>query len=130
MDLDETRTDIEESLGIVPGFLDQLNDQDLVNEWPNFKRTELEETVIPGKYKELIGVAVAANIKCPYCELFHREAAKLHGATEQELAEAAFLASATARYSAILHAEHYDYKVFEDEVAQIGEHLQTHMAAD
>ncbi|MFB6164716.1 MAG: carboxymuconolactone decarboxylase family protein [Haloarculaceae archaeon] len=120
---EQTRTDVEETLGIVPGFLDSLNEQDLVNEWPNFKRHTVEETVIPAKYKELIELAVAANLRCPYCEHFHMAAAKMHGATDEELAEVAFLASVTARYSAIIHAQNYDMDTFDREVERIGEHL-------
>ncbi len=127
---DETLDDIEESLGIVPGYFEALDEQDLVNEWPNFKRHGLEETAIPAKYKELIGLAIAANIKCPYCQLFHREAAKMHGATDEELAEISFLASWTTRYSALIHAQHYDFDTFETEFHQMADHLQAQVAAD
>lgn len=129
MNYEETLDDIEATLGLVPGFLENLPDADLVNEWPTFKRHTVEETVIPGKTKELMGLAVAANIKCPYCQYFHREAARLHGATEEELAETSFLASYTARYSAMIHAQHYDFATFEDETNRIGEHLQAQLAA-
>lgn len=127
---EETREEIEESLGIVPGYFDELNEQDLVNEWPNFKRHALEETEIPAKYKELIGLAIAANVKCPYCQLFHREAAKMHGATDEELAELEFLASWTSRYSSLIHAQNYDFETFATEFGQIADHLQGQMAAD
>ena len=128
-DVGAVRADIEETLGFVPGFW-ELNDADIVNEWPNFKRYAFEETAIPPKYKELIGLAIAANIKCPYCQHFHKEAAKLHGATEEELNEVAFLASWTARYSAIIHGMDYDMETFEDEFEQIAEHLEEQLAAD
>ena len=127
---DETLDEIEESLGIVPGYFSHLNDEDLVNEWPNFKRHALEETVIPQKYTELIGLAIAANRGCPYCQLFHREAAKMHGASEEELAELSFLASWTARYSSMIHAQNYDYDTFESEFDDIATHLQSQMSAD
>ena len=126
----ETRRDIEETLGLMPGYFDALAETDLVNEWPNFKRYALEETEIPAKYRELIGLAIAANIKCPYCQLFHREAAKMHGATEEEVAELEFLASWTSRYSSLIHAQNYDYETFANEFGQIGEHLEQRMAAD
>jgi AhpD family alkylhydroperoxidase len=71
-----------------------------------------------------LGLAIAANIKCPYCQLFHKGAAQMSGATEKELAESAFHASNTARWSAIIHAEHYDYQKFKEEFEKIGEHLQ------
>jgi alkylhydroperoxidase/carboxymuconolactone decarboxylase family protein YurZ len=51
----------------------------------------------------------------------------MNGATEAEIAETVFLASYTARWSAIIHAEHYDYQKFEKEFKQIGEHLQKTM---
>jgi AhpD family alkylhydroperoxidase len=128
-DADATREEIAETFGFVPGFW-ELNDADLVNEWPNFRRHALEETAIPTKYKELIGLAVAANIKCPYCQTFHKEAARMHGATEEELREVAFLSSWTARYSAIIHGMDYDYDTFEDEFERMAAHLEAQLAAD
>jgi len=125
---DRTISDIEETLGTVPGFLEALPVEDLTNEWPTFKKYLVAETEIPPKYREFIGLAVAANTGCPYCSHFHRGAAQLHGATEEELAELSFLASYTARYSAMLHAQEYDLETFKEETAQIAEHFQTAMA--
>ena len=127
-DVEAVREDIEETLGFVPGFW-ELDDEDLVNEWPNFKRHVTEETAIPPKYKELIGLAVAANLKCPYCQEFHRGAAKMHGATDEELREVAFLAGFTPRYSSILHGMNYDIDTFRDEFARIVDHMEQHMGA-
>lgn len=127
MNYEETLEDIEKTLGIIPGFMEALPENVLVQEWPLFKTYNFGETEIPAKYRELMGLAVAANIKCPYCQLFHREAAKMNGATDEELAETAFLASYTARWSAIIHAQHYDYETFKDEFEQIGEYLQETM---
>lgn len=121
---EETLKDIEKSLRIIPGFMKALPADVLVREWPLFKKYVLGESKIPAKYRELIGLAVAANIKCPYCQLFHTAAAKLRGATDEELAEVAFLASFSSRWSAMIHAQHYDYDTFEKEVHQIGGHLR------
>lgn len=122
-DYNETRADVEETLGFVPEWLEALPKEDLINEWPSFKKYTFGETEIPAKYRELMGLAVAANIKCPYCQYFHREAAKLHGATDAELEEVNFLASITARYSAMLHAQHYDQTMFTEEFGRIAAHL-------
>ncbi len=124
-----TTDDIEATLGIVPGFLEALPEEDLVNEWPTFKKYLVTETEIPAKYRELIGLAVAANTTCQYCQHFHRGAAQLQGATDEELAEISFLASYTARYSAMLHAQEYDLETFKEETAQIASHFQAGMAA-
>jgi AhpD family alkylhydroperoxidase len=126
---EETVNDIEETLGIVPGFLATLPHEDTVNEWPTLKKYLVTETRIPAKYRELISLAVAANTKCQYCQHFHRGAAQLQGATDEELAELSFLAGYTARYSAMLHAQEYDLEEFKTETAQIAEHFQTQMAA-
>lgn len=126
---DETVTDIEETLGIVPGYLDALPEQELVNEWPNMKRFLFGETEIDPKTREFIGLAMAAAIGCEYCRHFHKGAAQLHGATEEELSELFFLASYTPRYSAMLHAQDYDIDVFYEETEQIAEYLQEQIAA-
>ena len=65
----------------VPDFL-------IESEWASFKAIELAETAIPNKYKELIGLAVSGATRCRYCAYFHAEAARLFGATEEEIAEA------------------------------------------
>ncbi len=121
---EDTLEDMRKSLGIVPGFMKALPRDVLENEWPSFKKYTLGESEVPGKYRELIGLAVAANIKCPYCQFFHMSAAKMQGASEKELAELAFLASYTARWSAMIHAQHYDYNTFVKETEEIGAHLQ------
>jgi len=50
--------------------------------------------------------------------------AGLYGATEEEFAEVAFLASYSARWSAMIHAQHYDYDKFEEEIHKIGAYLK------
>lgn len=125
---DETVTDIEETLGLVPGYLDALPEQELVNEWPILKRFLFGETVIDPKTRELVGLAMAAAIGCEYCRHFHKGAVQLHGASEEELSELFFLASYTPRYSALIQAQDYDVDVFKEEVEEIAAHLQERMA--
>jgi AhpD family alkylhydroperoxidase len=95
----------------------------LMHDWPLFKKYTLGESKIPAKYRELMGLAVAANIKCPYCTLFHTSVAKMYGATKEELAEIAFLASYTSRWSSMIHAQHYPYETFAKETEQIGAYV-------
>ncbi|MHC4799894.1 MAG: carboxymuconolactone decarboxylase family protein [Planctomycetota bacterium] len=124
---EDTLKDIENTIGIVPGFMKALPADVLVKEWPLFKKYELGESKIPAKYRELIGLAIASNIKCPYCQVFHTETAKMMGATDEEFAELAFLASFTSRWSAMIHAQNYDINKFVEELHQIGQHLQKMM---
>ena len=116
--------DIKATLGIVPGFMKGLPEDVLVHDWPLFKRYTAEQTAIPNKYRELAGLMVAANIKCPYCVLFHTEMAKLNGATQDELSEVYYLASLTSRWSAMIHAQQIDFDTYAKELQQIGAYLQ------
>ena len=115
--------DIEQTLGFVPGFMKALPPDVLVHDWALMKKYQFGESKIPPKYREMIGLAISANIKCPYCQLLHKTAAKLFEATDEELSEVAMLASFTARWSAMIHAQHYDYDTFAGEVGRIKEHL-------
>ncbi len=120
---EDTLRDIEKILGTVPGFIKALPQDVVVHDWPLFKKFTFGESKIPAKYRELLGLAVAANIKCPYCQLFHKNVAQMYGATPEEFAEIAFLASYTPRWSSMIHAQHYPYETFAKETEQIGQYL-------
>lgn len=120
---EETLKDIKGSMGIVPGFMKALPEEVLIHEWPLWKKFTLEESEIPKKYRELMGLSIAANIRCPYCLFFHTAMAKMAGATDEEIAETVFLSSLTSRWSAILHAQRYDMETLEKEGKQIGDFL-------
>jgi AhpD family alkylhydroperoxidase len=119
----EIEHDIKETLGLVPSFLEQIPDEFLEPEWTLFKRLELEETQIPNKYKELIGIALHSETKCRYCTLFHTEAAKMFGATDEEIQEAVHYAKHSLGWSAYLNGMRVDYTQFAEELQRIGEHM-------
>ena len=74
MSYPETVSDMEKEFGIMPGFFKGVPQDVLVQMWPVMKRYMLGESKIPPKYREMIGLAVAATLKCPYCEIFHKGA--------------------------------------------------------
>jgi AhpD family alkylhydroperoxidase len=121
---EDTLKDIKQTFGIVPGFMKAIPKDVLMQDWPLMKKYQLGESKIPAKYREFIGLAISANIKCPYCSLMHTAMAVGNGATDDEIAEVAFLASYTARWSAMLHALQYNYDTFTKEVHQISEHAK------
>lgn len=120
---DQTLKDIETSFGSVPGFLKGVPQDVLVQMWPVMKTYILGQTRIPPKYREMIALASAATMKCPYCEAFHRGAAKMNGATDEELAEAATIIGQTTFWSSVLHSMHYDMETFMKELQSIGDYL-------
>jgi AhpD family alkylhydroperoxidase len=69
-------------------------------------KTALADGAISKKHKELIAVGVALTTQCGYCLEVHRKAAIAAGATEQELAEATFVAVALRAGAALTHGTH------------------------
>jgi AhpD family alkylhydroperoxidase len=119
----EVEMEIKETLGLVPSFFNAIPDRFLDFEWELFKGLELGETLIPNKYKELMGVAIQAETRCRYCILFHTEAAKLFGASEEELQEAAHYSKMSVGWSVYLNGTQEPLERFADEVRQMGAHL-------
>ncbi len=125
MNRNQVYGEMKQLLGLVPTFFKKVPDNTLELEWQLFKRIQLEEGVIPGKYKELMGLAVAAATHCRYCTLFHTEAAKLNGATETEIEEALHYAKTSIGWSLYVNGLQVDYEQFKKEVVQICEHLRS-----
>ena len=87
------------------------------------------ETAIPNKYKELIGLGVSGATRCRYCAYFHAEAARLFGATEEEIAEASLMAKHTMGWSTYLNAMAFDYDEFVAEFEQIAAYVRAQTVA-
>lgn len=120
----EIEADIRETMGLVPHFLARMPTEMLAPEWEIFKRIELGQTLIPNKYKELIGVGLHTETKCRYCLLFHTESAKLFGATDEEIEEAVHYAKNSLGWSAYINGMQEDYDTFAAEVEQIKRHVE------
>jgi AhpD family alkylhydroperoxidase len=125
----EVEREIIDTLGLVPGFFKSIPEPYLDHEWQLFKSLELGETLIPNKYKELMGVALHAETMCRYCTLFHTEAAKLFGATDAEVQEAVHFAKMSVGWSVYLNGMQTDYDEFTEEFTKIGAHLQNQKMA-
>lgn len=119
--------EMREMLGLVPTFFKKIPDEFLDYEWELFRRLELGETLIPNKYKELMGIALHAETKCDYCTLFHTEAARLFGATEEEIQEASHYAKMSLGWSAYLNGTRQDYNQFAEELDRITAHVSEQM---
>lgn len=114
----EIYKEIEQTLGLVPTFFKLVPDRSLELEWKLFKTLQLEDSPIPNKYRELIGVAISAVTKCRYCSYFHTEVAKLFGATNEEIEDAVHYAKSSAGWSAYLNGMQVDYDQFRNELNQ------------
>lgn len=121
MSYDETIKDIEKTFGTVPGFMKGTPEDILPQMWPLFKA--LGESVIPQKYREMMMLAAAAAVKCPYCQTYHKEVSKMWGASNEELNELAAIVALTGFWSNVLHTQNYDYNTFVNELKQMGEYM-------
>jgi AhpD family alkylhydroperoxidase len=84
--------------------------------WNEFKSVQLNpKTALSGKTKELIGLAVAAQVPCAYCVYFHTAAAKLNGANDEEIREAVAMAAITRHWSTVLNGMQIDPAAFKAE---------------
>jgi AhpD family alkylhydroperoxidase len=117
--------EVEKTLGLVPTFLKELEFDPVALEhsWELIKKYTLGESLIPSKYRELLAVAVASAVHCRYCVTFHSAVAKLFGATEEEIKEAAFLAKQTVGWSTFVDGRLADIQQLEKELGQIAAHL-------
>lgn len=126
----ETEADIRQHLGRVPTFFQDMPDYLISPEWQAWRDLFLaEKTAIPPKYRELIGLAVSGATRCRYCVYFHTEAARLMGATEDEINEAALVAKSTMGWSTWLNTRGYDFDEFKREFEQIAAHVRESMLA-
>jgi AhpD family alkylhydroperoxidase len=121
--------DIEQAFGQVPEWMKDLPESALAGFWSVMQDFYLAETKIPNKYKELIGLGVSGATRCKYCQLFHLEAARMHGATDEEIAEACAMASVTMMASTYLNASGVDYDRFEKETREIVEYVKKQQQA-
>ena len=124
MTREEIYEDMKNMLGLVPEFFTHVPDATLEHDWASFKAFQLGETAIPNKCKELMGLAIASVMQCPYCEYFHRGAAKYFGATEEELNEAGRFAMQTAGWSSFIASTGQSVEEFKQEFDRIIEYIR------
>jgi AhpD family alkylhydroperoxidase len=111
-----TYRDIEKTLGTVPGFFKLFPELGIAGAWAEFKSVQLNPTTkLDGKTKELIGLAIAAQIPCQYCVYFHTAAAKANGASDEELREAVAMSAIVRHWSTVLNGMQVDLPAFKQD---------------
>jgi len=112
----ETYRDIEQTLGAVPSFFRLFPEVGIAGAWTEFKTVQLNpNTKLDGKTKGLMGLAVASQIPCQYYVYFHTAAAKLNGATDEEIRETVAMAAIERHWSTVLNGMQVDLNGFKRE---------------
>ena len=75
-----------------------------------------EGAKLDAKTRELIALAVAAQIPCGYCVYGHMKAARAQGASEAEIREAVATAANVRQWSTVLNGMGYDFEAFKAEI--------------
>ncbi len=82
----EILNELERLFGTVPDWIKETPENVAEELWNHLEKTQTSDIkAIPPKYKELISLSAASALGCRYCTYFHTEAAKLHGASEDEI---------------------------------------------
>jgi AhpD family alkylhydroperoxidase len=119
-DADPTYVEIEKTLGEVPALFSVFPRVGLAGAWEEFKAIQLNpDTALDGKTKELLGLAVAAQIPCAYCVYFHTAAAKANGATDEEIKEAVAMAAIVRHWSTVMNGMQVDLATFKQQTDDI-----------
>ncbi len=124
----ETYKDIEKTLGFVPEFMKKYPKEGITGAWIEMKQLDMGKTNIEAKNKQLIQLAVAGQIPCEYCVIFHSELAKANGATEAEIAEALALSGGVRSWSTVINGLNIDKQNFKNEVTKIVNGMKSKMA--
>jgi AhpD family alkylhydroperoxidase len=119
------RADVQSTLGFVPDFVQRIPEPLLPGAWEELKTLQLNpKTALDGRTKELIGLAVSAQIPCRYCIVAHTEFAKLNGASEAQIGEAVAMAAVTRHWSTFLNGAQIDEARFRADVAKLIENAK------
>ena len=106
--------------GYAPEFIREFPAEARAGAWKTFRDVQLSpSTALSGKNKELVGLAVAAQVPCRFCVIAHTEFAKLNGATDAEIKEALGMASLTRELSTMLNGMQVDEAQFRRDVERV-----------
>jgi len=87
-----------------------------------FSQRVFAEGALPVKVKQLIAVAVAHVTQCPYCIRGHTKAAIRHGASQEELMEAIWVAAEMRAGGAYAHSALALEEMVKSASVETGEH--------
>jgi AhpD family alkylhydroperoxidase len=75
-----------------------------------------KDAQLDAKTRDLIALAVSAQIPCIYCVYLHTKDARANGASESEIREAVATAANVRQWSTVLNGMAYDFEAFKKEV--------------
>jgi AhpD family alkylhydroperoxidase len=127
---DAARAEIQKMFGFVPDYLKAVPDSALPGAWEEMKTLHVSDTTaLSCKVKELIGVAVAAQLPNRSVAYGHSKFARFTGATEAEVSEAVVMAGLTRHWSTFFNGIQLDEAKFRAEIKMLVENAKKGMAS-
>ena len=100
-----------------PPFMKAIEPQAAVGSaWREWLAVFNPKGALDEKTKELIGLAVAAQIPCDYCIYGHTLGAKHAGATDEQIKEAIAASALVRKLSTELNGNQYDLAAFKKQI--------------
>lgn len=122
--------EMREALGKVPSFIEAYPTHLQAPAWEWIKGFGSENAALPAKYRELIAIAVAAQVPCDYCVYAHVSWAEMAGASQAEISEALAMAGYIRHWSTVLNGLQMDLEEFKGEFDVIIAHMEEAQSAD
>ena len=124
----KAEAEMQAALGTVPVMFKVYPEHLRASAWEWFKATMSPDAPIPGKYSQLISLAVASQIPCSYCVYAHTTMAKMLGATDAEIQGAVASAADTRHWSTVMNGAGTPLDEFKKEWDGILAHMQKQSA--
>jgi len=100
-----------------PKFLQDIAPQGTASlSWQDYMAVMKPDGALDTRTKELIGLAVAAQIPCQYCIYAHTLGAKHAGATDNQIKEAIAASALVRKMSTELNGNQYDLSEFKKQI--------------
>jgi AhpD family alkylhydroperoxidase len=123
------KADMMKTVGFVPSFLKDVPDNMIPGFWQETKAIELGKTALDAKTKDLIGLAIAAQMPSRLTAWSYSKCGKASGATDAQLHEAVALSALTRHWSTFFNGVQLDETRYRADLAKLRENMTKAMAS-
>ena len=126
----QAEAEMVKMVGFVPSFAKAFPANALPGIWQETRDYELnKKTALDGKTKDLIGLAIAAQLPSRLTAWSYSLCAKASGATDAELKEAVMMSAMARHWSTFFNGMQLDETKFRAEIAKLRENITKAMAS-
>lgn len=126
----QTEADIARTVGFVPTFFKAIPGNAAAGTWEEVKRFELsDKTALGSKTKDLIGLAIAAQVPSRLTAWSYARCARAGGATDAEVREAVMMSALARHWSTFFNGMQLDEGKFRAEIVKLRDNVSKAMAS-